>query len=159
MKAFLRDRFSLGVFALSQGVIDVESVVNILRGNWPVHAHLHTLPGALAVSAACALVGPSIVNPAYRWLAARGGDGVALPAWAHGEMRPVGWTASIVGALFGGLSHVALDGMMHPDMAPLAPWTAGNPLLLPHAFLAIHLACAVVGALGLAAWVRRAQTT
>src|SRR6185503_16141656 len=62
VKAIFRERFSLGVFTLVQGVIDVESIANILLNRWPVHADLHTVLGALAVSAVCAVVGRPLVS-------------------------------------------------------------------------------------------------
>jgi hypothetical protein len=152
LKPLLGARLSLGAFALVQGVIDVESVWNILWDQWPVHARLHTLPGALAVAAVCAAVGKPLcsrLNAALaRWAAGR----ADIPAWVCAELTPVTWAGSTLGAALGGLTHVALDGMMHPDMEPLSPWVSGNPLLVYDSFLPIHAACAALGLLGLAAW-------
>ena len=49
LKPLAGRRLSLGVFALVQIGIDLESGYNLLLDRWPVHARLHTLPGALAV--------------------------------------------------------------------------------------------------------------
>lgn len=54
------------------------------------------------------------------------------------------------------LSHVALDALVHADVQPLAPWVAGNPFFVAGSFVAVHVACAVTGALGFARWYARA---
>jgi len=55
-----------------------------------------------------------------------------------------------VGAVLGSYSHVVLDGIMHADMRPLAPWSDDNPFLHLVSLDALHLGCvgaAVVGGL------------
>jgi hypothetical protein len=37
---------------------------------------------------------------------------------------------------------------MHRDMRPMTPWRDGNPLLVPGAFVAVHLWCLVLGLVG-----------
>jgi membrane-bound metal-dependent hydrolase YbcI (DUF457 family) len=36
----------------------------------------------------------------------------------------------VLGALLGCVSHVVLDGMVHPEMQPFAPLIDGNPIYL-----------------------------
>lgn len=159
-KALLRGRFSLGVFTLSQAIIDTESAVNLLRDAWPVHAYLHTVPGSLAVAAVSAVAGKPVVTYLKGRLAARE-DAAGLPTPVRAELRPVSWTAAIVGALLGGLSHVALDGIMHADMQPFAPWLDYNPWLWPDGLAALHLGCVILGAVGILLWgvqMRRGST-
>jgi hypothetical protein len=157
VKAALRGRFSLGVFALVQAVIDTESVVNLARDAWPIHSFLHTLPGSLAVAVACAAAGRPLCSRLNLYLTRPHEKALALPAWVTSELRGVTWTGALVGASFGALSHVALDATMHPDMSPFWPWTADNPLLRADPLLAIHLGCTIAGLLGLAAWAALAR--
>ena len=51
LKAVVPRHFSLGVFAVVQVVIDLESIWNIVRDNPVVHDRLHTLLGAMLVAA------------------------------------------------------------------------------------------------------------
>jgi hypothetical protein len=125
--------FSLGVFAIVQAALDVEPTWNIVAGRSPVHGGLHTLPGALLLSAA-------VIVPARHVVA---------------RFFPVSWTAAITGALVGGSSHVLLDAVIHPDVVPFAPWLAGNTLFVPGSFVWVHALCAAAGLLGGAAWHAR----
>jgi membrane-bound metal-dependent hydrolase YbcI (DUF457 family) len=45
-------------------------------------------------------------------------------------------------------SHIVLDGIMHADMHPLAPWSAANPLLHLVSLSALHWACIISGIAG-----------
>ncbi len=148
---------SFGTFTVVQGVIDVESVGNILLGRYPVHAFLHTMPGALAVSAVVALAGPKSLSAIYAWLQRQRSP---LLGKLRGELEPVGYVASSIGAVLGGSTHVLFDGMMHADARPFAPWIRSNVLLVPDSFVEIHLACAALGLVGYFLWStfrRRAQ--
>jgi hypothetical protein len=156
-KALLRRHFSLGVFTMVQGIIDVESVTNILREQSPVHAHLHTAPGALAVGVVSVALGAPLCTWINGWVKRWPEGQLDFFEWARDELQPVTATGAIVGALFGALSHVALDGMMHPDAQPFWPFIRGNPLLVEGAFMRIHLDCAVAGMLGMLAWMARVR--
>jgi membrane-bound metal-dependent hydrolase YbcI (DUF457 family) len=57
--------------------------------------------------------------------------------------------ASFAGAYVGTFSHVALDAVMHADMAPFWPMLDGNPWLSAVSIETLHLACFALGALGL----------
>jgi hypothetical protein len=151
-KALLRQHFSLITFTLVQGVIDIESALNLALDRWPVHAHLHTILGSLAVATSCAIAGRPIGTRINGWLRDLPQNRSGIPERMRCELLPVTWTGSIVGAAFGALSHIALDAMMHSDLSPFWPFAKGNPLLLPHGFVAGHVACAILGAVGSAAW-------
>lgn len=149
LKAGLGRSMSLGTFGLTQVVIDVESVGNILTGRFPVHDHLHTLPGALAVSAVVTLLARKPLSVVYSWLRKR----EDVPRWiSKEELVEVSWLSAGMGALLGGVTHVLFDGMMHSDSRPFAPLVAGNPLLVPESFEAIHVGCAIVGVVGYLLW-------
>lgn len=158
LKSCGRSRFSLGVFALVQIAIDVESLWNLTTGNMPIHAHLHTLYGALAVSVVCVVPGKYMVS----WLKNRlhraaAGRAENRPGWLLRELGQVSWTAAGSGALLGGVTHVLLDAMMHPDVTPFAPWWSHNPLVILDSFDWLHGLCVLVGIVGLALWLASAR--
>ena len=82
--------------------------------------------------------------------------------WLRGPDR-ISWSAAIVGAFVGTYSHVFLDSIMHADMQPIAPLSAGNALLGVVSLESLHLLCVagVLGALviGLAFARRRAASS
>ncbi len=58
---------------------------------------------------------------------------VAMVLWdIHRPIRnaPHRALAWILGAYLGGLTHILLDMLVHPEMQPLAPWTKSNPFYL-----------------------------
>jgi len=152
VKALAGRHFSFAAFVSTQVIIDIESISNILLERWPVHAHLHTVLGSLAVAVAVIAVGKRPLSALNRWLRR-----VSIRRNAESPLAetfaPLSWSALAFGAVFGGLSHVALDGMMHADVMPFSPWSDANPLLIEAAFSAIHLACALAGFVGVGIWL------
>ena len=128
---------SMAAFTVANVVIDLESVVNIVAGRYPIHATLHTLPVALAVGlasgAATALLARRMrrTSPALR-------------------LRPC-----LVGGVFGGLGQTLLAAVMHADLLPFRPFTDANPLLGAVPLDGLHLACVVAGVVGAAVWAWR----
>jgi hypothetical protein len=126
LKASLAGAFSFTVFALVNTLVDVEPVVRVIIAADRLHAHVHTYFGASVIAIPCAIFG----RPLCEWL---------LRAWNR-RLEPklkrplsidpvISRGAAWSGALLGAWSHVALDSIMHPDMAPLWPFAAGNALL------------------------------
>lgn len=132
--------FSWTAFVASQIVIDLESLYYLSRHEYPVHRVLHTLVGATVAGLATAL----LVLGGCRLL--RG----AMPAFArYPHLRSEGAPRAIfVGAIAGGVSHPLLDGLMHADVRPLAPWTAANPWLELVSLDVLHYGCLLCGVLG-----------
>jgi hypothetical protein len=129
-------RTSLLSFVAAQVVIDLETAFHLLRGEWPIHRALHTFVLATPVGLATGLLvwcaGRGLVRLGQRW-----------PT----EFRLV---PALVGGGLGGLTHPLLDGVMHSDIQPLAPFTARNPLYLAIGLGWLHglcVAAAIVGAL------------
>lgn len=147
VRAAARRRFSFAVFTATQIAIDLESGANLALGRWPVHAHLHTVLGSLVVAAVVALAMRRPLSALNRALARR------VPPRLAAELGDITWPAAAIAAAFGALSHIALDAMMHADMQPFAPFTAGNPLLLDDSFTWIHRACALAGLAGALLWL------
>lgn len=137
VKALAPGRVSLAAFALANAVIDAESVANLLLGRWPVHAVLHSVPGAVLAGALS-----------------------GLAVWRLGPRRwgseEVGLGAALVGGLLGGLGQTGLDAVMHADLRPLWPVSGANPLLGAVGLEALHGACVLAGLVGAVAWAVRA---
>jgi membrane-bound metal-dependent hydrolase YbcI (DUF457 family) len=144
-KAAAGRHFSLTVFGISQVMIDVEPLVGLLRGSAVLHGFTHTLGGATLIGVAAVVIG----RPLGEW---------ALGAWTGAPAR-ISRTAVWTGAFGGTYSHLLLDGMMHLDMRPFAPFTDANPILGALTVPGIYLFCTVsgiVGALAMRLGIRRA---
>ena len=146
IKAGLARHFSFTVFALTNVVIDIESVTRILLGSDQVHAHLHTYAGATLVAIPCAILGRPICEWALRLWNARLDPRQKFLS-VNASIPPLAaWT----GALLGGWSHVLLDSFMHPDIEPLWPLAPGNAMLGVMSLDALHLLCLGSAAIGVA---------
>ena len=147
-KALLGRHFSFLVFGGAQVLMDLQPLAAMLGADVELHGQSHTLLGALLIGAVAFATG----KPVSDFVLSRAGV-------AH---RPLTWAASATGAWIGTFSHVALDSIMHADMAPGWPWFAGNPLLYSLSFGELHAACVVLGAVGagVVGWrLRKARAT
>ncbi len=158
-KAGLRHAFSLRVFVLAQVLIDVESALRLALPTGTVHGPLHSLAGAAAAGLAAAVVGKPLVHSLTMPLRTLLARVEGMPAWVVEQVVPVGWTAALVGGLFGGVSHALLDAVIHADVQPFWPFTARNPFLREGSFYPMHMVTALVGLLGGAAWLALARRT
>jgi len=136
-------KISFIAFVAANCITDIESVYNVLRGNFPVHRFLHTFVGAALVAAMTVAL-----FMAMRRLARN----IRLPNWF--EWQQLTLPAVIVGALLGSYSHIVLDGIMHADMRPFAPWSDDNPFLHFVSLGTLHLACIALGIAGALLWLR-----
>lgn len=50
-KGVLPGHFSLSTFVAVEVAVDIETLVNLSAGRWPLHTWAHTLPGSVAVAA------------------------------------------------------------------------------------------------------------
>jgi membrane-bound metal-dependent hydrolase YbcI (DUF457 family) len=130
-------RVSFIAFVAANGITDVESIYNVLAGNFPVHRFLHTFVGATLVTALTVAL-----FMAMRRLA----RSVSLPNWF--EWRQLSSIAVVTGAALGAFSHIVLDGIMHADMHPLAPWSGANPFFQVIPLSTLHWACIISGVAG-----------
>ena len=141
LKAAAPERVSLAAFAAAQVAIDVEPLVYLLRGEWPVHRWLHTEPGALAAG----LLAGFAVHLAGRRIGAR------LPDEGPWSRRAeLGLASALAGGALGGITHPLLDGLMHRDVRPFWPLVSGNPLLGLVPLGLLHAGCVAAGALAVA---------
>ena len=145
-------RFSLIAFGLAQIIIDIEPGIGMLRGLSVLHGPSHTVIGAILVAGLVYLITPwcsrAILN---RWNQELRFHKIE---WLV-ESSKVGSSAIAFGALFGTLSHVFLDSLMHDDIHPFAPFSDANPLLHLMSHDAVYEWCIVGGVAGTLAWLWR----
>lgn len=137
-------RVSFLAFCAANVLTDTETLYHLVRHEWPMHTFFHTFVGAGVVGAVTTVIGVLTIAFAHR---------VPLPdpfGW-----QSLRWPAIALGAFLGSCSHVLLDGVMHADMQPFAPFSPANPLLGWIGLAPLHGLCLVLGGAGLAALERR----
>jgi len=149
VKPALNRNFSVITFGIAQVAMDIEPSVGLMAGADVLHGLTHTILGALVIACLVMLVSPSICS----YLLTKWNKEVIHYKWprlVQSEAVPI--AAVIIGALFGTLSHVALDSLMHHDIQPLLPFSTANPLLGLVTHDEVYQACAIAGVLGTIAW-------
>lgn len=148
-KPAARQHFSVLVFGITQVAMDIEPMIGMIRGWDVLHGPSHTIMGALVISALVAWLSPPLCN----FLLSRFNQEAAHHKmdWLQ-EPYPITNIAALTGALFGALSHLVLDSLMHHDIHPLAPFSNANPLtdLISHD--GVYQLCVVLGVIGTVAW-------
>ena len=148
--------FSCSAFAVTQVVIDCETIYYLVNGEYPVHRFFHSFLGAAAAGLLTAVLFLGVVHASFI-----GFPRVIMPLTATSTARgDISVLGILLGGLVGGLSHPLLDGIMHSDVRPFIPWTDYNPFLGLIGLAPLHLACiasAVLGAAGVALWKRRSK--
>ncbi|MBI2385474.1 MAG: hypothetical protein HYV14_05600 [Elusimicrobia bacterium] len=134
VKGLAPGRFSWTTFAAAQVLIDCETLYHILKHEYPLHRGLHTFIGATSAGLATA-----ILFLGLRRLAP--GPVARLEASSPFLKSEVSTAGILAGGLVGGASHPFLDGLMHGDVRPFAPWSDANPLLGTIGLGSLHLAC------------------
>lgn len=140
VKALLQGSFSLMVFGWTQIVMDLQPLLVMLHGNGHVHGFTHTLIGATLVGVLSAFTGKYASEYGLRLI----GQTIFLP---------ISWTVTITSALTGVYSHVLLDGIMHDDVEPFAPFSLNNPLLGLISIHSLHQVCLYTGLFGSAIYI------
>jgi membrane-bound metal-dependent hydrolase YbcI (DUF457 family) len=132
-------RVSFLAFCAANCIIDCETIYNFLWGGLPLHRFLHTFGGATLVAiATVGLFAAMRAAAAFR----------ELPN--HFGWQQLSIAAVAIGAVLGAYSHIFLDGIMHADVRPFAPWSADNPFFRLVSLSALHLGCVGAGAIGVA---------
>ena len=140
--------FSFAIFGYAQILMDLEPLLSLISSGMIAHGTSHTLGGAVAITVFTIVTGRFVYAIGARLWNGR------LPLRELEIPDTVPFRAVVTAALLGTLSHLALDAMMHADVAPFAPIAGGNPLLAALSPSAIHLVCigtGIVGAVGLLA--------
>lgn len=153
LKALLGRHFSFLVFSGTQVLMDIEPLVRMLRGDAVLHGPTHTLAGATVVALVACAIGRPISHFALQLWNAR--EDAASP-W-RARRVPIAWHAVVIAAFVGAWSHVLLDGIMHDDLRPFAPWSDATPWLHAIDVDALHAACLATAVVGAAACVLLAR--
>lgn len=135
VKAVLQGSFSLLVFGWAQILMDIQPLVVILTGDGHLHGFSHTFIGATLIGAVAALSGKYAAEFGLRVI-------------REARHLPVRWPVAWGSAFIGSYSHVLLDGVMHTDVEPFAPFHDGNPFQALISIDALHTLCLVSAGLG-----------
>ncbi|MCP4237777.1 MAG: hypothetical protein GY770_30110 [Aestuariibacter sp.] len=138
VKACMQGTFSLMVFGWSQILIDIQPLVVLLSGKGELHGFSHTYIGATIVAVVSALTGKYLGE-------------IGLRVLRMENYNPIGWKVAFISAFIGGYSHVFIDGIMHSDMRPLAPFSQQGVFLGIVNIDTLHILCvlsAVIGGAG-----------
>jgi hypothetical protein len=150
LKSVAGESFSFLAFGVAQVAMDIEPGIGMLRGAPTLHGWTHTYAGATAIGAIVFALARPACAPILRWWNAE------LTRnrldWLAGT-DTISRTAAATGAFIGTYSHVLLDSFMHADMRPFAPFSDANGLLALVSVPALHIGCAIAGAIGVAAWI------
>ena len=149
LKAVSGRHFSVLMFGIAQVAMDIEPLIGMIRDADVLHGWTHTYAGATLI----ALIVTVTALPLCRLILARWNAELEHhgAGWLGSSPR-IGWVAASTGAFIGTYSHVALDSIMHADMAPLWPWRKSNELLGAISIGELHAVCVVAGVFGVAAW-------
>jgi membrane-bound metal-dependent hydrolase YbcI (DUF457 family) len=150
LKAIGGRHFSVLVFGIAQVAMDIEPLLGLLRGAPVLHGWTHTLLGATLIGVPVALLGPFVCNPILRaWNAELQTQGAVWLASPPSITR----LAALSGAFIGTWSHVLLDGVMHADLHPFAPWSQLQPWRGLIGIGELHGACIVSAVAGVLCWL------
>jgi len=130
--------FSFTVFILSQIILDIESLYNILNHNEKIHAYFHTYIGSLV---------PLVIS-VLLYVVCKG-------RFFQKKMRKISLLGIIVTAWIGVWSHVFLDSIMHPDLQPFWPFSSENPVLGLIGIGNLHIICLICFIIGLGIYLTR----
>jgi len=147
LKGALGPWMSFTTFAFANVLMDLEPVTLFLLTGDPAHPYLHTLAGATLIMLLGVWPGRRICEWAIRrwnaWLSPAQARGLAV------EPR-IRLGPAVSGAALGAYSHILLDGVMHVDVRPLAPFHSSNTLQGVVSIEALHMWCVAAGLVGLA---------
>lgn len=127
-KSIFGKNFSIIAFAISQVLIDLESLYYLLKHASHVHRLLHTYLGATLI-VFCTVILTKLILKMLN--------------------MPTNWFAIIFASIFGAYSHILLDSIMHADIRPFYPILESNHLLRIIEIPLLHELCVYSGMLGL----------
>lgn len=139
IKPLMQRSFSLMVFGWSQIVIDIQPLINMISGIYPIHGISHTYIGATFIAIFCGFTG--------KYLGEFG-----LKLIKEEIYLPISLKVSFISAFIGTYTHVFLDSIMHSDMSPLYPLTQANDLLLIIGIDVLHTYLFISGLVGIIAY-------
>jgi membrane-bound metal-dependent hydrolase YbcI (DUF457 family) len=149
-KPFCKSSLSLITFGIAQIAMDIEPGIGMLTGSRELHGFSHTIVGAIMIAFVVILISPTICSAIFR--KANKELGHYRVTWL---IFPERWRYRDVlfSALFGTLSHVVLDSIMHTDIRPLAPFSESNPIFGLISHDSVYEICTLSGIVGIFIWV------
>jgi hypothetical protein len=142
--------FSFYIFALSQVVIDCETLWNIAHDNPRLHTFFHTYSGSLIAGAISLLLYRPFFYLLDKPLHLFPNFKLALSQWRIWELEVPTWKTAFISNLIGVWSHVLFDSVDHSDVTPFWPWTTINPFYELVGGATIYLAFSLCGLAALA---------
>lgn len=139
--------FSFRAFCFANVLIDTEALYRLPLMLYPVHDWMHTfLIGGLVPLLLWYPIGRPFCLWVSRWWnnLALGGvlEKIHIPNKI--ETRP-----ALIGLVFGGLSHIFLDSIMHSDISPLMPFSYDNPFYMIIKLSHLHYLLTLSGLVGI----------
>nr|WP_315487624.1 hypothetical protein [uncultured Undibacterium sp.] len=130
-------KVSFIAFALSNILLDIEPAYYMLSGQFPLHRFFHSFFGSSFIIPAVLGIFVVMCNIRKRktWIP-------DLYNWSGLSIKQV-----FLGATMGVYSHIVLDGIMHSDIQPLAPFGPMNPFLHLLSLDILHWLCIAAAAL------------
>lgn len=138
VKSILQGCFSLMVFGWAQIVMDIQPLLVMLTGKGHLHGFSHTYTGATLLAVLAAVTGKYLSETGLRLL--------RIPGHEHTR---ISWAVVFTSAFIGTYSHVAIDSIMHSDIAPYYPLSAKSHLYGITTAETLHKLCFYSGLLGL----------
>lgn len=151
VKPFANSSFSLLIFGFTQIMMDIEPLLGLIYGWDILHGPSHTLLGALGIGLCVAAIPATPYLYALRYIDSE--LKFAEMDWMIVSKRNFSYRVRLISALYGSLSHVLLDGLMHHDLYPFAPFSQAQPWLGLVAEAEVYRGCAYFGLLGIIIWV------
>lgn len=140
---------SLTMFTLTQITMDLEVVMRLMAGIYPLHGFTNTIIGATVVLIVTVALGKPVCEWVLRWW--NRNLSPAQSRWMQVSER-ISWRAACLGGLLGVGSHFILDAIMHSDARPWAPFSEGNTfvgLLSIEQLNLLCLLCLLVGGIAI----------
>lgn len=151
-KACAPRRFWLTSFILANILIDLEVLYYLYHGQLPLHRHLHTYLGGVAMGVAAALIMFAVIVGVSRLY----DHSRRLKELKGAPLRRL-FLQSLIAGLLGGISHILLDSCMHYEMHPFWPFVSGNALAGCVGVGTLHIVLAATGFFGLVIWLMNAE--
>ncbi|MBC3872950.1 metal-dependent hydrolase [Undibacterium flavidum] len=131
IQALFPQKISFIAFALSNVLLDLEPAYYMLSGQFPVHRFFHSFLGSSFFIPIVVLIfiGLRKVQKRKTWIP-------DFYEWSKLSIEQVS-----LGAVIGVYSHIVLDGIMHSDVQPFAPFVAMNPFLHLLSLNILHWLC------------------
>ena len=139
--------FSFRAFCFANVLLDMEAIYRIPFGLYPIHDWLHTfIVGTFLPLLLWFPIGKPFCLFISRWW-----NKLAVGTFLEKVHIPssISVFPATLALIFGGLSHVFLDSIMHSDIAPLRPFSYSNPFFMLISIRSLHWILTAGGILGI----------